>query len=87
MSSGDALRARPGRPSTRLLAAVCGYWSAADGSCGGTERVRPYVAGPRCRLHTPAALAGRPEPDELLRAAEAVPAVHRSDRNPSDLDL
>ena len=32
------------------------------GPCGATP-TRPYPAGPRCPDHTPAALAGRPEPD------------------------
>ncbi|KAB2341518.1 hypothetical protein F8566_40960 [Actinomadura rudentiformis] len=60
VSSGDAPRARPVRP--RLLALVCSFWSTANGACGGTDAVRPYVVGPRCRRHTPAALAGLPEP-------------------------
>ncbi|MFI0487533.1 hypothetical protein [Actinomadura sp. 9N215] len=64
------------RARSRLLAPVCGFWSADAGACGSAQQVRPYVVGPRCRRHTPAALAGRPEPDELLRAAaRAVPAV------------
>ncbi len=32
-----------------------------DGPCGAVP-TRPYPAGPRCPAHTPAALAGRPEP-------------------------
>ncbi|WP_157255040.1 hypothetical protein [Nonomuraea typhae] len=31
------------------------------GPCGATP-TRPYPCGPRCAAHTPAALAGRPEP-------------------------
>jgi hypothetical protein len=69
--------ARP--PGPLLLARVCGYWSTAGGACGSTDRVRPYIVGPRCGAHTPAALAGRPEPEELLRMAAAMPAVRRRD--------
>ena len=31
------------------------------GTCG--QPARPYIVGPRCPAHTPAALAGQPEPD------------------------
>lgn len=31
--------------------------------CGTTAGVRLYISGYRCPAHTPAALAGRPEPD------------------------
>lgn len=41
---------------------VCGYYRTADGHCGAVDGVRPYVVGLRCPLHTPAALAGVPEP-------------------------
>ncbi|MGP4030213.1 hypothetical protein [Actinomadura sp. 3N407] len=74
MSADEALRARP-----RLLAPVCGFWCPDTGTCGSTQQVRPYTVGPRCRRHTPAALAGRPEPDDLLQRARAVPAVRRDD--------
>ena len=40
---------------------ACGYYAGA-GPCGATP-ARPYPAGPRCAAHTPAALAGQPEPD------------------------
>jgi hypothetical protein len=33
------------------------------GHCGTPEGVRLYACGHRCPAHTPAALAGRPEPD------------------------
>lgn len=36
-------------------------------SCGTAEGLRLYACGHRCPSHTPAALAGKPEPDELLR--------------------
>jgi hypothetical protein len=36
------------------------------GRCGAADGVIPYLVGPRCPAHTPARLAGRPEPDALL---------------------
>ena len=36
--------------------------SPCPGSCGRTD-TRPYACGPRCPAHTPAMLAGHPEPD------------------------
>lgn len=41
--------------------AACGYWDA-GAVCGSTDDVHRYIVGDRCRKHTPAALAGRPEP-------------------------
>ncbi|MGV9271484.1 hypothetical protein ACWDRR_43360 [Kitasatospora sp. NPDC003701] len=39
----------------------CGQWLPGQGGhCG--RPARPYACGPRCPAHTPAALAGRPEP-------------------------
>jgi hypothetical protein len=41
----------------------CGHWSGATRSyCGSELGIRAYKPGPRCPLHTPAAVAGRPEP-------------------------
>lgn len=31
--------------------------------CGTSDTVRLYACGPRCPAHTPAKLAGKPEPD------------------------
>jgi hypothetical protein len=47
----------------------------------GCERsdTRPYLTGPRCASHTPAALAGRPEPDALVDP-EATAAALRAKR-------
>ena len=44
-----------------------------DGTCfcGATAGVRLYAAGPRCPTHTPAALAGQPEPDSKRYCAPA----------------
>lgn len=40
----------------------CTHWDeTTQRYCGSTHTVRPYLTGPRCPLHTPSALAGRPE--------------------------
>lgn len=44
------------------LATRCSHWIGAEHRhCHSTDNVRPYLPGPRCPTHTPAALAGRPE--------------------------
>lgn len=41
----------------------CTHWIGAEQRhCRAVENVRLYLTGRRCPLHTPAALAGRPEP-------------------------
>ena len=40
--------------------APCGYYTA-GGHCRATP-TRRYMQGPRCATHSPAAVAGRPEP-------------------------
>lgn len=41
----------------------CGHWVGAENRhCRTTEQVRHYQTGHRCPHHTPAQLAGRPEP-------------------------
>jgi hypothetical protein len=41
----------------------CRHWIGAERRhCRSVDSIRPYLTGPRCPLHTPAALAGRPEP-------------------------
>lgn len=41
----------------------CGHWLGDEGRyCLNAEGVRRYLIGRRCPSHTPAALAGRPEP-------------------------
>lgn len=52
MTGNQANRGSAGRP--------CGY-PGPDGTCGATP-TRPYLPGPRCPAHTPAALASKPEP-------------------------
>ena len=43
--------------------AACGHWIGTDQRhCGAARGVRLYGTGLRCPAHTPAALAGRPEP-------------------------
>lgn len=52
--------------------------------CGATIGVRLFICGYRCPAHTPAAMAGRPEPDEYkspsLQARDTPP-------QPSDAHL
>lgn len=43
--------------------------------CGTTENLRPYPCGPRCPQHTPAALAGEPEPDTIAEQYRAALAL------------
>jgi hypothetical protein len=41
----------------------CRHWVGAQGRyCRARHGLHPYIQGVRCLLHTPAALAGRPEP-------------------------
>jgi hypothetical protein len=55
-----------------------GFWTTCrHHDCGATEGVRPYSCGPRCPRHTPAALAGKPEPDELLALRRTAELLHR----------
>lgn len=45
--------------------ACCGHWIGAEQRhCHNEVGVRAYLPGPRCPLHTPAAIAGHPEPPE-----------------------
>lgn len=41
----------------------CTHYQHPAGHCGQTP-ARPYLTGPRCAAHTPAALAGKPEPGD-----------------------
>lgn len=44
---------------------ACTHWNGTRGErCGSTNNVRDYIQGPACPAHTPAALAGQPEPPE-----------------------
>ena len=46
--------------------ASCGHWIGPQARyCLSPDRVRPYLTGPRCPAHTPAALAGHPEPPSI----------------------
>jgi hypothetical protein len=48
---------------TTKSAAVCAHWIGAEQRhCGAADGVRFYVTGHCCPLHTPSALAGKPEP-------------------------
>jgi hypothetical protein len=42
----------------------CGHWNGADSTHCGAVPTRHYLIGHRCLLHTPAAIAGQPEPPE-----------------------
>ncbi|MGE7437535.1 hypothetical protein [Kitasatospora sp. NPDC001175] len=47
------------------LAARCTHYIGAERRhCHNEQGVRAYLPGTRCPLHTPAAVAGRPEPPE-----------------------
>lgn len=39
--------------------------------CAATDGLRLYPSGWRCPLHTPAAIAGEPEPDQILARQRA----------------
>lgn len=42
----------------------CGHWIGAElRYCRSIDGLRYYIPGHRCRLHTPAALMGIPEPE------------------------
>lgn len=43
---------------------ACGHWNGADSTRCGATPTRHYLPGHRCPAHTPAALAGQPEPPE-----------------------
>ncbi|OEV03821.1 hypothetical protein AN219_37735 [Streptomyces nanshensis] len=41
----------------------CGHWIGAEARhCRSADNIRQYATGPRCPSHTPAAPAGRREP-------------------------
>lgn len=55
--------------------------------CGTTTGVRLYISGWRCPEHTPAALAGRPEPGEdkpPLRTTSEPPQIPEAHEWPAD---
>ncbi|CAL9296683.1 hypothetical protein SUDANB25_02669 [Streptomyces sp. SudanB25_2051] len=45
------------------IAYRCRHWDGTRRRYCGAPGARRYLTGYRCPLHTPAALAGRPEPD------------------------
>lgn len=47
---------------------ICDHWEGDDAKFCGQPTDRRYLSGPRCPLHTPAAIAGRPDitPDPAL---------------------
>ncbi|MCX4974268.1 hypothetical protein [Streptomyces sp. NBC_00620] len=41
----------------------CRHWIGSERRhCRSVDHIHPYLTGPCCPLHTPAALAGKPEP-------------------------
>jgi hypothetical protein len=45
------------------MSARCTHWIGVERRhCGSAEQVRPYLVGLCCPLHTPSAIAGKPEP-------------------------
>ena len=51
---------RPVQPADQPGDPACEHWF--DGHYCGATPARPYLVGRRCAAHTPAALAGQPEP-------------------------
>ncbi|WP_329187009.1 hypothetical protein [Actinacidiphila glaucinigra] len=62
--------ARPARPCTHWIGTETRH-------CGATEDVRHYLPGMRCPQHTPAALAGRAEP----QPGPGIPAYRQQTTN------
>lgn len=63
IAAGQSVGKRPHLMGCQLSAPTCRHWLGAESRyCGAPVGVRPYLPGPRCPLHTPAALAGHPEP-------------------------
>ncbi|MFI1678803.1 hypothetical protein [Streptomyces sp. NPDC020607] len=53
----------PGQPAPDKPKPECTHWVGAEKRhCKEADGVRQYLPGPRCPLHTPAALQGKPEP-------------------------
>lgn len=63
------------RPATAYR---CRHWDGTGRRYCGTPGARRYLTGYRCPLHTPAALAGRPEPG-------APPPDHQEGSNARDV--
>ena len=64
----------PASPATEDGGRACAHWRGSEArQCGTTQGVRHYVTGDRCTAHSPAALAGHPEPGQ---GAYCAPARH-----------
>jgi hypothetical protein len=68
------------------MSARCDHWIGAEQRyCGATDGVRQYLNSKVCPLHTPSALAGKPEPApgpdrpavQLAATVRATPANRR----------
>lgn len=52
-------------------AATCGHWIGGEARyCLAADHVRPYLPGPRCPVHTPAALVGRADTPSVSNLRE-----------------
>jgi hypothetical protein len=58
-------------------AATCGHWIGGERRyCLATDHVRPYLPGPRCPAHTPAALVGRADAPSVINRWEQTMPDH-----------
>jgi hypothetical protein len=64
----------------------CGYYSSHGGTCGATP-ARPYLPGWRCPAHTPAALAGKPEPGNKQNQKAPAGLTTRGNAAPAGLTV
>ncbi|WP_282792962.1 hypothetical protein [Streptomyces sp. CC224B] len=67
-----------------MTARACTHWLGSEHRCCQTQRsVRHYLTGWRCPAHTPAALAGHPEPPPgpgMPTGAWTTPSPHSDSR-------
>lgn len=68
------------------MSASCSHWIGVERRyCGASDGVRPFLQGPACPLHTPSALAGKPEPQPGPgMPARAEPPAWTRKPNPKD---
>lgn len=68
------------------LAGECSHWIGAEQRhCESTDQVRPYLPGPRCPAHTPAAMAGKREaPSTVSPSPRSLPPSPLNDSRVHD---
>lgn len=67
LSHPGAVVVRDGPRSNPLQPLSCGHFiGTEDRHCHGTEGVRVFLVGYRCKIHTPAALKGEAEPPSAV---------------------